>query len=152
MSEHNVISYINALQELINTQKSNALLAGAPLVALTSQLKWINSVDDFVLNILVSISVICFLIGGGISMYLIEVLRDYTAKAHLYNAGEDLLGSPLISAIENNYRNTIVELNERNILSHLRKFSPFMIGSVAAGWGALIAIIFMSIWSAPVTS
>ena len=65
--------YASAIEVVVESHKIYVLLCGAPLVALVTQLQWLQSIDSVMIKMLMTVSVLCFVVRGAFSVFFLDL-------------------------------------------------------------------------------
>jgi hypothetical protein len=142
------VRYIAAMQAALEVQKTNLLLATAPIVVLSTQIGWIQSSQSNFLKAMITLSVVMLILSAIISMIFVYSGHDYIAKTILESDGLDAKSSPYLGFIGDQYK-IIGGLTEENLVSLGRRLHGPLAVLLCSGWALLVVSILVTIWTQP---
>ena len=139
--------YISAIEAIVESHKLYVLLCGAPLVALVTQLQWAQSLDSVIIKIFMTISVLCFVVGGAFSVFFLDLARHYLAKTNLENDSDGASESPYMRYVAEIHRHGVGELTEDNIVRITRMFTMPLMYLIGCGWSLVVLALLLAVWA-----
>ena len=139
---------IEYLRELQRQGTVNILIFAAPLAILLSNLGLVLQLQDFAIQVLVSVGTIALLVGFYRSAVLKDlvsfmIIREHSSAAI---AQGDLRSKTYLAYIESIFRGANLELGEDGLLVRVRKdFYPTIV-CIWVGYGALLLVLLIAVW------
>ncbi|MFO1142405.1 MAG: hypothetical protein U1E59_08450 [Amaricoccus sp.] len=137
--------YAAAIAAVLQNHRTYAVLCGAPLVALLTQLQWLQSIDSLIIKLMLTVSVVCLFIAGALVVVFIDMGYYYLAKVCLSN-DESPRESPFVEYTEKLYRKAGVELDEASITRIAMKLEGPLMVMIFVGWLLLLSSLFSLLW------
>ncbi len=137
--------YIDAIADLQVLYKNGVLLFGAPLAALATQFKFFDALQGSVIKVLLTVSVVLFLIGLIWAVIRSEELKVYVAREKMKLYANDKNGEGAIAL----YLSSIYGENnsEQDFVSRIKKPVKAIAFFALFGWLSLIAALLLAIWN-----
>ena len=139
--------HISAIESVVESHKLYVLLCGAPLVALVTQLQWAQSLDSAIIKILMTVSVLCFVVGGAFGVFCLDLARHYLAKTSLESDSEGASESPYMRYVAEIHGHGIGELTEENIVRITRIFMVPLMYIIGCGWASVVLALLLAVWT-----
>jgi hypothetical protein len=137
--------YPAAIAAVLENHKTYALLCGAPLVALLTQLQWLQSIDSLLIKLMLTMSVACLFVSGALVVYLIDMGNYYLAKVCLQR-DESSRDSPFLAYTERLYGKAGVTLDEASITRVAMKLERPLMVMIVGGWLLLLLSLLSLLW------
>ena len=137
--------YAAAIAAVLQNHRTYALLCGAPLVALLTQLQWLQSIDSLLIKLMLTVSVVCLFVAGALVVYIIDMGYYYLAKVCLSSDGSPR-DSPFLAYTEKLYRKAGVDLDEESITRIAMKLEGPLMVMIIVGWLLLLLSLFSLLW------
>jgi hypothetical protein len=137
--------YASAIAVVVENHRTYALLCGAPLVALLTQLEWLQSIDSLLIKLMLTVSVVCLFASGALVVYLIDLGNTFLAKIRLLS-DESPRHSPFLEYAERFHRKAGVELDEASITRITVKLERPLVGMIVVGWILLLLSLLSLLW------
>ena len=137
--------YASAIAVVVENHRTYALLCGAPLVALLTQLQWLQAIDSLLIKLMLTVSVVCLFASGALVVYLIDLGSTYLAKVRLLS-DESPRHSPFLEYAERMHRKAGVELDEASIMRVTVKLERPLVIMIVVGWLLLLLSLLSLLW------
>lgn len=144
--------YLDALELLSKQSHTQIGIFAVPLGIVLAQLRFISQIDSFFLSMATTLAMVSLFIGVAIAWWIWALVAAFQAKEVLTSDegfDQNSKGSIYLAWYERQMTKSNIQLNESWVTSHIAKFEKPIILSLCFGYGSLLLMLLIVIWSSP---